>query len=106
MEDADTAPTAANLNKADAAADKSRKAKEKEQKQIDFIDKCTIDDVLVDESTPQQLKGRRTGVTAPLQSIKGASPNLLGCTTVRHFMIVNKLQNYRNIRERDTPVVV
>ena len=59
MEDADRAPTAANLNKADAAADKSRKAKEKELKQTEFIDNCTIDDVLVDKSTSLQLKGHR-----------------------------------------------
>jgi hypothetical protein len=61
-------------------AEKSRKQKEKDQKQSDFIEKCSIADVLVDAINPKSLKGSSDNTA--LQSIKGACPNLLGDTQI------------------------
>jgi hypothetical protein len=90
MMDAD-APT---ITKAEMAAARKQVLLEKERKQKEFIEKCTIADVLVDAENPKSLKGSTD--TTPLQSIKGACPNLLSANALRQFMIINKLLNYRN----------
>ena len=56
-----------NSDKAAARQDKHR---EKSQKQIEFIQKCSIEDVLVDESRPVRV-GRNEEDTTYLQLIKG-----------------------------------
>jgi hypothetical protein len=66
-------------------AEKTLKQKGKDQKQSDFIEKCSIADVLVDATNPKSLKG--SSDTTALQSIKGACPNLLGANALRQFMI-------------------
>jgi hypothetical protein len=90
MMDAD-APT---ITKAEMAAARKQVLLEKERKQKEFIEKCTIADVLVDAENPKSLKGSTD--TTPLQSIKGACPNLLSANALRQFVIINKLLNCRN----------
>jgi hypothetical protein len=87
-------------NKADQAVakkalqtERAQKARKRERKQSEFLKKCTLADVLLDAENPKSLKGS-TDTTA-LQIIKRVCPNLLGCNSLRHFMIVNKL-TYRN----------
>jgi hypothetical protein len=71
-----------------------QKARDREQKQCEFLQKCTLADVLLGAENPKSLKGS-TDTTTALQSIKGVCSNLLGCNSLRNFMIVNKL-TYRN----------
>ncbi len=66
---------------------------EREQKQQDFIAKCTLDDIVVDAANLKPLRGSKE--TTSLQSINGACPNLLGAYDALHqFMISNKLRSY------------
>ena len=104
MEDGDSAPTSTFIDgttKQGKQDDRIRRAKDKELKQFEFIESCTIADVVIDASTPLQLKGYGSNVTTSLQSIKGVCPNLLGHNTARHFMIKNKMQNYRGKSKRE-----
>jgi hypothetical protein len=80
--DAD-APT---ITKAEMAAARKQVLLEKERKQKEFIEKCTIADVLVDAENPKSLKGSTD--TTPLQSIKGACPNLLSAN--KRFKILQR----------------
>ena len=117
MEDGDSAPTSTTSHDADPPVrtfidgttkqakhdDKIRRAKDKELKQFDFIESCTIAEMwlVIDPSTPLQLKGYGSNVTTPLQNIKGVCPNASGHNTVRHFMIKNKMQKDRGKSKRE-----
>ncbi len=77
-----------------ASLERTKKLREKERQQAEFIANCTLANVLVDAENPKSLKGSTD--TTVIQSIKGVCPNLLGHNVLRQFMIINKLQNYRN----------
>ena len=53
---------------------KARKQRERNVKQFDLINACTIVDVVLNAGAPTQLKGSGSGATMPISSIKG--PNM------------------------------
>jgi hypothetical protein len=77
-----------------ALLERTKKLREKEWQQAEFIANCTLANVLVDAEYPKSLKCSTD--TTVIQSIKGVRPNLLGHNVLRQFMIINKLQNYWN----------
>jgi hypothetical protein len=77
-----------------ASLERTKKLREKERQQAEFITNCTLADVLVDARNPKSLKGSTD--TTVIQSIKGVCPNLLEHNVLRQFMTINKLQNYQN----------
>ena len=73
---------------------KARKQRERNVKQFDFINACTIADVVLKKAAaPTRLKG--SGENTPITSIRGVCPNMSGFITLRQFMIKNNIQNYR-----------
>jgi hypothetical protein len=65
---------------------------QRERKQLEFIAKCAIGDVVVDAANPKPLRGSKESMS--LQSINGACPNTLGAYGLHQFMISHKLGNY------------
>ena len=72
---------------------KARKQRERNVKQFDLINACTIADVVLNAAAPTRLKG--SGESTPITSINGACPNMLAFNTLRQFMTKNNIQNYR-----------
>jgi hypothetical protein len=98
-------------NKADQAVakkalqlERAEKQREREQKQWEFLEKCTLSDVVVDAESPNFLKGSSN--TTALQSIKGVCQNLLGCNSLRHFMIANKLTYWNKSKSEMCRLIV
>ena len=83
-----------NIAKIDNKHAKTRLQKERNTLQLDFINACTIEDVVLNAAAPTRLKGSGERTT-PITGIKGVCPNLLSHNTLRQFMIINNIQNYR-----------